>query len=204
MKINGNLTSELRKELDVNNKTLAPVKEYIIKFKKIDGVNLKIGILGIGSVSRTHWNEPSGDYGKLWLYDWSEKTPGMKHSLINHYLEKLKNKEKCNVIILLTHLTNSPSGHSKDTEKGDKALADNINSKNYADLIVGGHIHSVYPNDGRKKKIVYKDKVPITKSTIQHPKWKHNIGVTKLTYDTFKKKVVKKVLYPVSLKGQPL
>ena len=85
-RIDGKLTGELRNEIKVNNKTLAPVNEYIIKKKTIDGVELKIGILGIGSVSRTHWKEPSGDYGNLDLYDWEKTTPGMNDSLIKHYL----------------------------------------------------------------------------------------------------------------------
>ena len=98
------------------------VKHYIVVEK--DG--LKVGILGLGV-----------DPNKLILESYFG---GIKYTdpvkAANRYAEILKNKEKCDFIIALSHL-----GYSSDPNvMSDSILA--ANSRNI-DLILGGHTHEV-------------------------------------------------------------
>ena len=67
--------------------------------------------------------------------------------------------------MLLTHLTTEKS--TADWEKGEGyiALSKNEFARKYADLIVGGHWHKVFPEYKNGKKYVYDSKsdcVPIS------------------------------------------
>lgn len=105
-------------------------KPYIIK--KIDGA--KIGILGVGC-------DPVGLIQK-------EKYEGMKYTpsaeAANEYAQILKNKEKCDIVICISHNGLNP----------DKEIA--AQSKNI-DIIIGGHSHSFMKEPALIKNSVGKD-----------------------------------------------
>jgi len=98
------------------------IKPYIV----INKNGLKVGILGLGV-----------DPNKLILETYFG---GIKYTdpikAANRYAEILKNKEKCDFIIALSHL-----GYSTDPEiMSDSLVA--VNSRNI-DLILGGHTHEI-------------------------------------------------------------
>ena len=98
------------------------VKPYVV----IEKSGLKVGILGLGV-----------DPNKLILetyFGGLTYTDPIKAA--NRYAEILKNKEKCDFVIVLSHL-----GYSSDPEiMSDSLVA--VNSRNI-DLILGGHTHEI-------------------------------------------------------------
>ena len=91
------------------------VKPYLI----LNRFGLKIGLIGVGA-------KPDGLVQK-------EKYEGMIFNPIvesvNYYAQLLKRKEKCDLVICVSHI-----GYLED-----KVLADN---SHYLDLIIGGHSHT--------------------------------------------------------------
>ncbi len=97
------------------------VKPYLI-FKKAD---IKIGVLGVGI--ELDGLVPSQLYKDTQYLDPIEKT--------NFYASLLKNEEKCDLVICLSHL-----GYKYDSAKvSDIMLAKN---SKHIDLILGGHTHT--------------------------------------------------------------
>lgn len=114
------------------------VKSYIV----IKKFGLKIGILGVGP-------DPEGLVQE-------DKYKGMIFNPIvesaNKYAEILKKKEKCDLIICLSHI-----GYTDDhaQKEGAKAVLDPYLAENsrYIDVIIGGHSHTYMPKpDIRKNK----------------------------------------------------
>ncbi len=111
------------------------VKPYII-LKKAGGV--KIGIIGAGV-------DPDGMIQK-------DKYEGMGFlpviETVNRYAEQLKLKDKCDIVICLSHVGYNP----------DKLLAE---KSRYLDIIIGGHSHTfmkapdMIPNQAGKNVFVY-------------------------------------------------
>lgn len=91
------------------------IKPYVILKK----YGLKIGVLGIGV-------DPEGLIQK-------DKYEGMVFmpvvSTVNKYTELLKNKEKCDLIICLSHI-----GYTEDIKLAEQSR--------YIDIIIGGHSHT--------------------------------------------------------------
>lgn len=107
---------------DVSNTALAPiVKPYIILKK--DG--LKIGIFGLG-VSPDHLITDSNFKGIRYL------NPIQRADDVSKWL---KTKEKCNVVICVSHLGTDPNA-----EFSDWTVA---RHSKYIDVITGGHSHQV-------------------------------------------------------------
>lgn len=108
------------------------VKPYVV-FKK-DG--LKIGVVGVGV-------DPEGLIQK-------DKYEGMTFnpiiSSVNHYAKILKDKEKCDVIVCLSHI-----GYNDDIKLAE-------GSQNI-DLIIGGHSHTFLERPDVRKNMDGKDVV---------------------------------------------
>jgi 5'-nucleotidase len=101
----------------LNGKT----KPYQILYKK----GLKIGVFGLGV--ELDGLVSSANYGKTQYLDPIEKA--------NIYASLLKNEEKCNLVICLSHL-----GYKyKNTKVCDQDLAKQTSN---IDLIIGGHTHT--------------------------------------------------------------
>jgi 5'-nucleotidase len=101
----------------LNGKT----KPYQVIYKK----GLKIGVFGVGV--KLEGLVSKSNYGKTKYLDPIEKA--------NHFADFLKNKEKCNLVICLSHL-----GYKyKNTKVCDLDLAKQTAN---IDLIIGGHTHT--------------------------------------------------------------
>lgn len=104
----------------------SPLKDKILPFKIIKKGNLKIGILGVGI--ELNGLVPDKNYEGI-IY----KNP---LECAQKYADILKNEEKCNLIICLSHLGNK----YEDKEKmSDEWLAQSTRN---IDLIIGGHTHT--------------------------------------------------------------
>lgn len=110
------------------------VKPYTI----IERAGKKIGVIGILTTLRGLVSP--------------KNTEGIKYEhpykIVNELALELKNKEKCDLIILLTHVGYS---HGKEQNPSDDMLA--ANSEN-VDIIVGGHSHTYI-----KKPTIIKNKL---------------------------------------------
>lgn len=96
---------------------------------------LKIGVLGVGI--ELEGLVPENLYGKTIYQDPIRKA--------NETADMLKRKEKCDMIICLSHLGYDYKGSNKIS---DKILA---SETQYIDLIIGGHTHTFMPAPERVK-----------------------------------------------------
>lgn len=101
------------------------VKEYAIF--KIDG--MKIGVLGLGP-------NPDGLIFDIHIQGMKFKDPIIS---ANQTAKYLKEKEKCDLIICLSHL----GYYEEEEDLGDITLAKN---SHFIDLILGGHTHTFLEN----------------------------------------------------------
>ncbi|MBK9293067.1 MAG: metallophosphoesterase [Oligoflexia bacterium] len=123
------------------------LKPYIIK--NVGG--LKIGILGLSTFQFI--------FDSFFL---PVKLLDPVH-IAKKYVEQLRDVEKCNVVIVLSHL-----GY-----EADRAVAKNVKG---IDLIVGGHSHLLFKN------LAYESGVPIS----HVGKWGHYLGEINLAFDKSK------------------
>ncbi len=101
------------------------VKPYIVLQRK----GLKIGVLGVG-VQPAELITPA-NFVPL---QWENPLP-----IANEIADKLREKEKCDIVICLSHLGTD----SKNSEICDQWLAENTRN---IDVIIGGHTHKVVAN----------------------------------------------------------
>jgi len=106
------------------------VKPYVI-LKKF---GLKIGIIGVGI-------DPEGLVQKD-KYEGLIFNPAIE--TVNHNAELLKNKEKCDIIICVSHL-----GYGQDQVLAEKSR--------YLDIIIGGHSHTFMKQPDMRKNLLGKD-----------------------------------------------
>jgi 5'-nucleotidase len=102
-----------------------PLENKTVPYKIITKDRLKIGILGVGI--KMEGLVPDNLFGATQYLDPVEKA--------NETAQVLKTKEKCDLIICLSHL-----GYEyKDNKVSDKVLA---KETEHIDLIIGGHTHT--------------------------------------------------------------
>lgn len=106
------------------------VKPYVV----LKRFGIKIGILGVGA-------DPNGLVQKS-SYEGMIFKP--VNSSVNHYSEILKNKEKCDLIICLSHI-----GYPLDIELAKQSK--------YIDIIIGGHSHTFMEEPDIRKNAEDKD-----------------------------------------------
>lgn len=131
------------------------IKPYLILKKD----NVKIGIIGLGA-------NPEGLVQK-------DKYEGMKYYLpvvsANNYAKKLKEKEKCDLIICLSHC-----GYHNDVKLAQETR--------YIDLILGGHSHTFM-----QKPELYKNLDGKNVMIFQNGKDAAYLGVVEIELDKLKK-----------------
>ncbi len=101
------------------------VKPYVVLQRK----GLKIGVLGVG-VQPAELVTPA-NFVPL---EWENPLP-----IANEIADKLREEEKCDVVICLSHLGTD----AKNSEICDQWLAENTRN---IDVIIGGHTHKVVAN----------------------------------------------------------
>ena len=106
------------------------VKPYVI----IKKAGVKIGFIGLGP-------EAEGLIRK-------NKSEGMKSlpgiETVNRYAERLKTKEKCDVVVCVSH-----AGYEQDSIMAEKS--------NFLDIIIGGHSHTFMKQPDVRKNLSGKD-----------------------------------------------
>ena len=116
--------------------THTEMENHTIPYKTFKKGKLKIGVLGIGI--ELHGLVPDSLYKQTQYLDPVEKA--------NETADLLKNKEKCDMIICLSHL-----GYQyKENKVSDEILAKQTKD---IDLIIGGHTHTFL-----EEPVVYKNK----------------------------------------------
>jgi len=116
----------------VNTPLKGMIKPYIVLIKN----GLRIGVLGLGVNPKSLIFEKN--YKGMEYID-----PVLKANEISKLLKK---KEKCDVIICLSHL----GSDSTKMEVNDFEIA---HKTRYIDVIIGGHSHSVITNTSAKNKV---------------------------------------------------
>ena len=169
------------------------VENYYIKTKN----NLSVGILGLGSVSTSHFNYRSPGNMYLWFYDWIAALPGHENDMcIAHFwLNKLKHEKSCDIVIILSHLFTNKSTTSFEKTHGDLELSKKNWCINDSDLIVGGHTHNFYPGKNQNKEpndatFEYEKNTKKFTPLLKAGKYGEHVGVARIKYDRKKKKVI--------------
>ena len=111
-----------------------PLREKVKPYVILKRFGLKIGVLGVGA-------DPEGLIQKN-NYEGMIFNPILPS--VNHYSDILKNKEKCDLIICLSHI-----GYTGDIELAKQSK--------YIDIIIGGHSHTFMEEPDTRKNAKNKD-----------------------------------------------
>lgn len=136
-----------------NFEGLAPGK-YIKPYTIIKRGGMKIGIIGMLC-----------NIASVVAYETASLVPraeGTNAEIINKWADLLKNKEKCDMVIVLSHM-----GYGEDVEVSQQTR--NV------DLYVGGHSHTLLQNMITKEDL---DGKPV--QIVQAHCWGHQVGVVKV------------------------
>ncbi len=104
----------------------SPLKDVVKPYTVIEKGGFRVGVIGV-TVNLKGLVSPKNIEGMKYLNP---------YSVVNKLALELKNKEKCDLVILLTHVGYS---NGKEQNPSDDLLA--ANSEN-VDIIIGGHSHT--------------------------------------------------------------
>lgn len=119
------------------------VKPYII----LKRFGLKIGVLGVGP--KLEGLVQKDKYGETVFNPIIES--------VNKYAKILKDEEKCDLIICLSHVGYADTHASEDNTEKVVLDADIAENTSYVDVIIGGHSHTYMPTPDKVKNRLGKD-----------------------------------------------
>ena len=126
-------------------------KSTIFKpYKIINTESKKIGFIGVLTpitLSKTYLSNLKDENGEL-IYDFLTDNNGHElYDTVQNYINKLRNDENCDYVILLTHI-----GMKKNDYKDEYITEDLIYNLEGVDAILDGHTHAIYKTTSKDKK----------------------------------------------------
>ena len=146
-----NLEDKITSKYICSNFCYRKNKTTIFKpYKIINTESKKIGFIGVltpATLSKTYLSTIKDENGEL-IYDFLIDNNGQElYDTVQNYINKLRNDEKCDYVILLTHI-----GMKKNDYKDIYITEDLINNLEGVDAILDGHTHTIYKTSSKDKK----------------------------------------------------
>ena len=118
-------------------------------YKIINTESKKIGFIGVltpYTLSKTYLSNLRDENGEL-IYDFLIDNNGKElYNTLQNYINKLRDEEKCDYVILLTHI-----GMKKSNYKDEYYTEDIISNIEGVDAILDGHTHAIYKTTSKDK-----------------------------------------------------